>query len=452
MPVVPPLRRIGPRPRPANTGMCPRELLTADSIVFSKSSRLGALLTIVFTSSVAFGCESNVRPLHTTIDTLANGVVRVSNPIPVESQRSADMVTEVFRIGDRDTAGPTAFGRINGLLLGSTGDLYVLDGYAREVRMFDSLGAHSATFGGGGAGPGEFQDPRGLIWGPDGNVWIMDRAAQRYTVLGSSGRLVTTFRRRIPAFGTYWRGAFDGQGLLYEPTVLPDPRRSGGRSVLIAHSLFPEGPMPVDTFPLPQDARADFYVSFPGGTLSLPVPYAPRPHWALDPRGMLWVGTGREFKIAKRTPQGDTLLVFLLDRDIQEVSASERARVRQRIDSQLTAIGASPEQLDFSRIPDSKPAHGRILIDGDERIWIAGPPDSAAGDGISVAPFDVFSPGGRHLALVHLEISPDRPMAFAGDRVAGVTADSAGTPTVVVYRVDIPTENSPLERQERMVR
>lgn len=444
MPATQPPREHGLQTRRASphTGDRTQAALTTSSC-YRKSRRLAAFVAIVLASLAAFGCESGDRPPHTVVDTLSNGVVRVSNRAPMEPEHSAGVATELFRIGDRDATGPTVFGRIHGLLLGPTGSLYVLDGYGREVRMFDSTGTHIATFGGGGAGPGEFQDPRGLIWGPDSTVWIMDRAAQRYTILTSSGRFVTTFRRRVPAFGTYWRGAFDGQGALYEPTVLPDPRSSGGRSVLIAHGLLPEGPTPVDTFPLPQDATANFYVSFPGGTLSLPVPYAPRSYWVMDRQSMLWVGSGREFKIAKRTSRGDTVLVVLLDRGLQEVSAREREGVRRQIDSQLTAIGADPQQVDFSRIPDRKPAHGRILIDGRGRIWVAGPPEPASGAGPSDARFDIFSSDGHHLGIVDLAVSPDRPMAFAGDRVAGVTTDSAGTPAVVVHRVDIPTAENP---------
>lgn len=387
---------------------------------------------------VGLGCGSNVGPGETVVDTLPNGVVRVYNPMPPHSAAESGVAGEIFRVGEADGNGHAVFGRINGLLLGPTGNLYVLDGYASEIRVFDSAGAYVRTFGGPGSGPGEFQDARGLTWGPNGTLWAMDQAAQRYTAFTPEGQLLDTFRRRVAAFGTYWRGTFGAGGTLYEPTALADPHSPGGRSALIAHSMQPDGPAPVDTFPLPKDVSADFFVSFPGGTLKLPIPFAAQPQWALDKHGLLWVGDGRTYQIAKRTMAGDTTRLFVLDRQLDQLSAGERTEIEQETRSRLAALGADPDQVDLTRIPDTKPAYGRLFVDNRGLLWVAIAGGLTQQNERAGGAFDIFSSDGKYLTSVRFAVSPNRPLAFGGNRVAGVTVDSVGTPMVIVYWVHLP--------------
>jgi hypothetical protein len=362
---------------------------------------------------------------HEGGDAGSPGVARVSNPAP-DPGAALLPATEELRIGRADGEDAEAFGRIRGLVLGP-GGVYVLDGGAREVRAFDGGGAHLWTAGRAGGGPGEFQDPRGMTASPDGMLWIMDFASQRYTVRAADGELVATHPRRLPAFGAGWRGQFGADGALHEPTSVPDP--NGNRAVLIRHEHDDGAPMPRDTFPLPSQPEANYVVRFGGGLLNLPVPFAARPEWAFDGRGGVWTGPGDGYVLARHALGGDTTLVLSMAIEPPRVERSERAEAVTELRRVLAQVGADPAQVDFSRIPDTKPVHGRLLVDDRGRLWV-GRVDASNG-----AVFDVFSEAGGHMGTVHLDISATLPVAFRGDRLAGVNTDAVGVHRVVVYRL-----------------
>jgi hypothetical protein len=72
----------------------------------------------------------------------------------------------------------------------SDGGFVVVDGGAREVRLYDRDGTFVRTLGGPGSGPGEFQDPtRVLVTGAD-SVIVWDDANYRITRFDSAGEFV----------------------------------------------------------------------------------------------------------------------------------------------------------------------------------------------------------------------------------------------------------------------
>jgi hypothetical protein len=70
------------------------------------------------------------------------------------------------------------------------GDFIVVDGGAREVRLYDRDGTFVRTLGGPGSGPGEFENPTGvLVTGAD-SVIVWDDAMYRISRFDSAGELV----------------------------------------------------------------------------------------------------------------------------------------------------------------------------------------------------------------------------------------------------------------------
>jgi hypothetical protein len=379
---------------------------------------------IVCGFAIVSGCHEDGLPG----DEQSHGVPHVSNPAPDPGAMLIPAVEEL-RIGRADGDDPEVFSRIRGIVLGP-GGLYVLDGGARQVRAFDEDGAHLWTVGRAGGGPGEFQDPRGLTSSPDGMLWIMDFASQRYTVLSADGELVATHARRLPATGTTWRGTFGVDGALHEPAVAPDPDGGGSRAVLIRHDHGGGALVPRDTFHLPSRPEANYVVQFAGGLLNIPVPFAARPTWAFDGRGGVWTGPGDRYVLARQALGGDTTLMLSLAIDALRIERAERSEAESDLRSVLARVGADPAQVDFSSIPDTRPAHGRLLVDDRGRLWVE------RIDASTDTAFDVFSEAGRHIGTVRLDISAGLPVAFRGDRVAGVNTDALGVQRIVLYRVE----------------
>ena len=147
-------------------------------------------------------------------------------------------VREVFRLGSVD--GPdeeTLFGRVLGVQLDDDGNVYVLDGLAPAVRVFDSDGRYVRSLGGRGAGPGEFMRPNGLIITEDGRLWVRDTGNRRYEVFESDGTFAGSFRRNFR--GGLGNLVIDPDGLIWESaSTAMDP-------VTFARELFFVGARPL---------------------------------------------------------------------------------------------------------------------------------------------------------------------------------------------------------------
>ena len=74
--------------------------------------------------------------------------------------------------------------------LQSDGDIVLIDGGTREVRLFDRDGAYVKTLGGRGSGPGEFQEPNQVLITADDSVLVWDDALARITRFDSAGEFV----------------------------------------------------------------------------------------------------------------------------------------------------------------------------------------------------------------------------------------------------------------------
>jgi hypothetical protein len=72
----------------------------------------------------------------------------------------------------------------------SDGDIVVVDGGAREVRLYDRDGTFVRTLGGRGSGPGEFENPTGVLVTAADSVIVWDDAIYRITRFDSAGELV----------------------------------------------------------------------------------------------------------------------------------------------------------------------------------------------------------------------------------------------------------------------
>ena len=127
---------------------------------------------------VCGGCSSGdgaARSLA-TVDTLSNGAVHILNPATgMWSADEAWSVDEIVRIGDAaEGATENSFGDIRAVTFDPLGRIWVVEGQANEIRIFDEEGRHVRTIGGDGDGPGEFSYPMGITWDGEGRAWIAD--------------------------------------------------------------------------------------------------------------------------------------------------------------------------------------------------------------------------------------------------------------------------------------
>lgn len=369
----------------------------------------GASLLVLLTACGGdrAGAEAAVR-----IDTLADGSVHVMNP---ETRGEVWQLRELWRLGALESEGPDQFGRITALEADGAGRVYVLDGHANDIRVFDADGRHLRSFGRAGGGPGELRQPSGLSLSPDGNLWVANPGNVRYEVFDTAGAFVTSHRQLTQMMSFPWRGLVDRSGRVYD---------SGFGVVLRA-----DGDGEPDTLRLPEYDAPQFVHSTGTGSMSYSIPYSAQLHWALDPDGRLWTGVSDAYRIALRDDGGKVVRTVEKPYTAVPVTASEREGVRERLRG-FTDQGGT---VDLSRVPREKSAFTRLAFDDRGHLWVRPSlPEEA-----EAVVFDVFDPQGIYLGHVSMQVESTalRVALVRGSRLYAAVDSEEGVPQLIAYEL-----------------
>lgn len=364
-----------------------------------------------------------------TIDTLSNGVVHVQNPAEgVWAPNATWKVIEELRLGAVDAEGPEQFGEIRAIAVDGEGRIYVLDGHAQQVRVFDAGGRHVRTVGREGAGPGELRRAMTMLFDPQGHLRVLDPQNNRISVFDTAGAYLEGLWMAGSFFTSRWPGGYDDQGYFYN--FLPD----FGEAFRFVMVKFDSTLVAVDTIPIPSYDGATFDYTSPDGNNSLRtgVPFAPYLVWLLDPGRAMWLGINDAYRVVERSLEGDTLRVIEREYDRAPVTGADR-------DSAIAGLEWFTKEggkIDPSRIPSSKPAYQTFFRDRVGNLWVL-PFTASADQGRST---DVFDPDGRYLGSVHLPFVFARaPSPIITDRyIYAVTEDDLEVQYVVRARIEKP--------------
>jgi len=363
-----------------------------------------------------------------TVDTLPSGRVVVRNPSTgVWDQGGTPwQVDEVVRIGALDVEGPAMFGQVSAVEADTRGRLWVFEGQAQELRVFDTTGAHVRTIGRRGGGPGEFAQVIGMGWGPDGNLWLLDPENNRFTLIDTAGVLVAT----RPAIGGWvmmpWPGRFDDRGFLY--TYVPNPDGERGGIVMVQYDTAMH---PLDTIVPPTWQGADnfFDMRSEDNWIRAGIPYSATLLWRLAPSGRLWFALTGEYRIFEMTAAGDTVLEITREFDPEPVTSAE-------VDSAVIGMEWFTRQggkIDRTRFPSTKPALSQFFVDDRGGVWVVPPVARERPSPV----LHVFDSEGRYLGELTLPfpLSPFPSPVFRGDKLYAVTRDELDVPYVVAARI-----------------
>lgn len=385
------------------------------STVWASSNLIRTLVLAL--SAWGLGCgdrsEAPAQSWSGEVLTLPSGGVEVRSRSGAWPPGGGWEVDETLRIGTLDGDGPDVFGRISALTVDSAGNIFVFDQDAAELRVFSADGAFLRRFGRKGSGPGEFGWVLGMSIAPDGALWLVDGQTARYTRL--RGEEVETFRRASAVHRPPWLGGFLADGSFYDGVlVLPERRYV---VVRVDGSGLTSDTVPIELPTFDQPRR---------GSMTLPLPYAPRALWAFDPRGHLWTASTHEYRLTRTTLMGDTTLIVRLDVDPPPLSAAQSDSIRSYVRTLESEFGVA---VSGQMIPRSAPLLRWMVVDDRGHLWVgrtgAGPED----------PIDVFDPDGRYLGNVRLPFDlVDKPVVHH-PFVYGVSETVEGAPVVVKGRI-----------------
>lgn len=229
-------------------------------------------LLLAILAFCACGDRADPPVTELTVDTLADGSIRVTNPahgLWGANAGSRWRLVEDLRIGTATGDGPDAFGNVISLALDALDRLWIVDSQANEVRVFDRNGRFVRTIGGRGEGPGEFIGARGVGHGPNGEIWVEDGRLKRWEIFDTAGSRIGG-QRYVTQVGGEWRlGLFLGHDWIQDSDrYVYRVYRPGATG-----SLEPDGRV----FELPEEPPDPPQIEFTrgGATFSFWAPFSP---------------------------------------------------------------------------------------------------------------------------------------------------------------------------------
>jgi hypothetical protein len=332
------------------------------------------------------------------------------------------------------------FHRVLDAALLSDDRIAVLDWGSRQVRLFGRDGQLVAVQGREGGGPGEYQSPQVLWVLPGDSIAVYDPRQVRITVLATDGHGIE-LARVAPV----------KRGIMFP---LPAGALDGGRRLVVLHRTFPATTpiqprmgvlwaLSIDS--LASDSliqiRHGSFGRIPGGeefgiVAGYPI-FGGLAGWAMADGERLVHGSGQEYAVEVADARGHTHRIVrwhgpdrtVTDDDVRTWTDSIVARARpERRPLERRRWEATP-------VADTKPAHGRLLVDLAGRLWMNR--WDLWADHLNDGPeWWVFDSDGRMVATARM---PDGFRAFAiGDEsVIGSFQDQMGVERVVRMPVTV---------------
>ena len=326
------------------------------------------------------------------------------------------------------------FGRVSAVAADGDDNIYVLDSFAQQIYAFDSEGTYSHSIGREGEGPGEISSYVSAIGvGPDNRIWVPDLRPSRISLFERDGTFVAAIRRHgFPGTGT-WDRPVDTAGN-YTDWAFRYPGEEAGGTIAEVHSR------PVVHRWDGEAAEAVVADSFPPleytqEMVQLADREAPRSFFAgrtlsaLDGQGAFWFVHSRDYRVYRRSLEGDTLLVVTLDAEPAPVAEADVQAVRDYFARRQSRFAEGY----LNGLPAEKPVVAAIFGDGGGNVFVL--PETSDVKGGTVV--DAFGPDGTYWGRAELPQPVEgRPFgsieAYATSRyllLAGI--DDSGVPYVV---------------------
>ena len=411
----------------------------------------GCVLAVVSLSLACGPISDSPDAPRTVVETETIGdttVVRtVSGSVWTED---ATLVPEVS-IGELEGPEEYLIGSVRSIAVDDDRNVYILDGQARHVRVFDSAGTYVKTLGRPGGGPGEFEVPIGVAIS-NGRLLVRDPANGRVQLFGLETEETEEWGYQPSPYFMNTPLYRDDQGRIY--VDISDPERR----FIVMDS---DGTQ-IDTIS-PPDAPADFddgrYSMSAEGesgdrriSVGATVPFSPDWYWTVHPIGHFLSALSTAYRI-NLEQEGGVLRIGRNHRPVA-VSDDEHDHHEQRILDRMRRYDAG-WSWDGPDIPDHKPPFRGLSAGSDGRIWVSlwtegqrvpneehdpTNPESAPFTWVEPLRYDVFEADGTYLgAVVPPEgFSPSAPPVFGRSFVWAVERDDLGVERVRRYRLALP--------------
>ena len=394
---------------------------------------VAALLLSMAAAACQAGCHS---------DASAQQVIRDSAGIRItENARPADESRLPWRIGPDpmvsigEVVGEEAYllHRANDATILTDGRIMIANTGTDELRVFDSAGAHLATWGGEGEGPGEFSGLAGVAPWPGDSVVAWNTSTWVMSVFDSEGVFGRAFTLDSEA------GVLEPRAVLKNGSILgrtgkvaSEGYRRSRETYELRHSGT-ESPVGFGTHP-----GQESYLTFRSGMAVLGYLPFGRSLWEAQWGGFVIVTPDDDYEI--RAYDSATGALARIVRREYENRAPTREEVDEALDEALERAGLTGERLEFARqgygdmpLVERFPAFRMLLTDPLDHLWVR----EATLPGMDrPAPlWTVFDPEGRALGFIE---TPDGLTIheIGTDYLLGRATDEMGVESVQVWALE----------------
>ena len=335
------------------------------------------------------------------------------------------------------------FGRIASLAVDDDGNVYVLDGQAQDLRVFDAEGSYVTTLARRGQGPRELAGADAIALLPDRRVVVRDPANGRLQVVGSEPGQSAEWRHQTAITLPYTPLWTDSRGRTYLVARDPSDAPDQVEDVIV---LGPQGET-LETFATPAAELAPAVLEAQRteglirSSTSMAVPFSPTVSWAVHPTGAVLVGISSAYRIEVRL--GNRVRRIERLHEPVPVSRAERDYHREFIERNMRNF-QSDWTWEGPPIPEAKPPFTALHPARDGRIWVELSMEPHSESELWLGErrrYDVFEFDGTYLGAVDAPVDMARhpPPVFGADHVWAVTRDDLRIERVVRYRIEFRT-------------
>ncbi len=376
------------------------------------------------------------------------GVQIIENPATgLWPEGGAWQLTEVLRIGSSDGDPDYQFGQIAGITIGETGEVFVLDQQAAQIRVFDAAGTFARSIGSPGAGPGEIGA---------GASALLNISADTIAVADMGNMRVQHFLEDGTPAGNYRIDMAAGVPIRWQDTP------AGLAVVQIRPGMFntdesaAADSMDAILARTTDGTTADTILRVPAGktfSMSGGVPefnfFSPEPVWALAGAGV-WYGINNTYEVGLYDNAGQMVRKLKKDFVPSPVSDEDQTIMTDMMRKIFEQQPGMPPQvvdqiLSVMEFADNFPAYLQFFSGPESSLWVQHiqiPSELTEEEKESFNPllsmgsssWDVFDTDGRFLGEIEMP-ARFQPLRFTTDRIYGVWRDDLDVQYVMALSV-----------------
>jgi hypothetical protein len=190
--------------------------------------------------------------------------------------------------------------------LHKNGHIYVCDGKASNIKVFDAEGKFLRIIGRQGQGPGEFKWPS-MVHAAEDNLMVWERTTRRMSVLNLAGRFLKSlpFSQDAEGFPMKMRSLPGGENVVETERTIDADVRNPQECLISLYSAKMELVKTLYAKPLFRFKRI-----YDPGHAEVHQPYNPRVYWDVTPDGNIVIGFSETYEIAVYNPAKGKLFTF----------------------------------------------------------------------------------------------------------------------------------------------